>query len=104
MCEATGVSAGLVPRYFQFQRAEGENMRIRTAVKILTVFLLAIWLLPAAAPAKKTKWNFSIQGQRRAFTEGLEAAKIMMEKADPDSEFSIVYGNALSPPSRIWTG
>ena len=79
-------------------------MRIRTALKIFTVFLLAIWLLPAAAPAKKTKWNFSIQGQRRAFTEGLEAAKIMMEKADPDFEFSIVYGSALSPPKQNLDG
>ena len=71
-------------------------MRIKATLKTLVTLLFIVSLLPAVVPAQKTKWNFSIQGQRRAFTEGLEAAKIMMEKADPNFEFNIVYGNALS--------
>ena len=79
-------------------------MKIIATLKMLIALMFIVSLLPAVVPAKKTKWNFSIQGQRRAFTEGLEAAKIMMEKADPDFEFNIVYGNALSPAKQNLDG
>lgn len=79
-------------------------MRIKTTLKTLITLMFIVSLLPAVAPAKKTKWNFAIQGQRRAFTEGLEAAKIMLEKADPNFELNIVYGNALSPAKQNLDG
>ena len=71
-------------------------MRIKVTLTTLITLLFIVSLLPMAAFAKKFEWKFSMQGTRRAFTEGLEAAKIEMEKIDPDFTFTIVYGNALS--------
>ncbi len=79
-------------------------MKLKTTVVLLIAGFFIFALLPAVVSAKKVKWNFSIQGQRRAFTEGLEAAKIYMEKLDPDFELNIVYGNALSPAKQNLDG
>ena len=80
-------------------------MKFQKILQALLVGVFALTLLPAVVPAqKKIKWNFSIQGQRRAFTEGLELVKVLMEKADPNFELNIVYGNALSPARQNLDG
>lgn len=79
-------------------------MALRTVFRIFVAAIFAASLFPAVTPAKKVKWNFSIQGQRRAFTEGLELSKKIMEEADPEFELNIVYGNALSPAKQNLDG
>ena len=79
-------------------------MKNRSHCRWIALLAIAMLLVPSLALAAKTKWNFSIQGQRRAFTEGLEMTKIVMEKADPDFELNIVYGNALSPAKQNLDG
>ena len=79
-------------------------MKLKVTLTALVTLLFAVSLVPAVTFAKKLEWKFSIQGQRRAFTEGLEAAKVMMEKADPNFKFTIVYGNALSPAKQNLDG
>ncbi len=69
----------------------------RSIGKIMAVILGVSLLVVPISLMAKTKWNFSVWGGKRAFTRGLDIAKIMWEKADPDFELNIALGDALSP-------
>jgi len=79
-------------------------MKNKSHFRGIALLAIAMLLVPSFALAAKTEWKFSIQGQRRAFTEGIELTKIIMEKADPDFQLTIVYGNALSPARQNLDG
>jgi TRAP-type mannitol/chloroaromatic compound transport system substrate-binding protein len=64
-----------------------------------TVALVAgVFGMSAGAVAEKINWNYSIWGNPRAFTRGIETLnEFLKEKTDGNFSLTIHYGEAISP-------
>jgi TRAP-type mannitol/chloroaromatic compound transport system substrate-binding protein len=61
----------------------------------------AMLIAGPALAAEKVQWNYSMWGNPRAFTKGVEAAvEYIKEKSGGNFEITIHYGGTISPPKE----
>ncbi|MCA8929075.1 MAG: TRAP transporter substrate-binding protein DctP [Alphaproteobacteria bacterium] len=61
----------------------------------------AVLVAGQAVAAEKVQWNYSMWGNPRAFTKGVEAAvDYIKEKSGGNFEITIHYGGTISPPKE----
>lgn len=84
------------------------TMRVLTTPLALGSLILGGWALPLATPVQAAEvegpaitWQVSLWGNRRGFTEGVEAlAAYLSEKTDGAFQLSLQYGGVLSDPTE----
>ncbi|WP_417627195.1 C4-dicarboxylate ABC transporter substrate-binding protein [Pararhodobacter aggregans] len=84
------------------------TMRVLSTPIALGALMLSGLTLPVAGPARAAEvdgpaitWQVSLWGNRRGFTEGVEAlAAYLSEKTDGNFQLSLQYGAVLSDPTE----
>ena len=79
-------------------------MTIKRALGV-AAFVVGAFGMSASAVAEKVSWNYSIWGNPRAFTRGIEAlVEFLKERTDGNFEITIHYGETISPSRQNLDG